>query len=173
MNTVSKGLIKVLLLSAILISVHKINYCQYFPDTTDHHRGKNGLEYMEASTLADIPGKNSSENDQLTLQPRTWNWISFPRLVREGNGTVSSVDQLENIAPFPTTGQMTHWVPINQGTQSILWNEHVYTGNLINIQSTLGYKLETSNHDVAILRMSGTVRAPETTEPLSATGLTY
>ncbi|MDX9905265.1 MAG: T9SS type A sorting domain-containing protein [Bacteroidales bacterium] len=110
-------------------------------------------------------------NDQLTLQPRTWNWISFPRLVREGNGEVYAMELLENIAPFPTTGQMTRWVPINQGTQSIVWNEHVYTGELINVQSTLGYKLETSNHEVAILPMTGTVLAPETMMPLFADGL--
>ena len=120
--------------------------------------------------LGNISKVNCSD-DQLILQPRTWNWISFPRLEREGNGEVSTVEQLENIAPFPDNITMTRWVPLGQGTIDKVWNGIIWTGNLNTVQSTLGYKLETNNPGVSALPMTGTVLAPETTMPLYADGL--
>jgi len=100
--------------------------------------------------------------DQLTLQPGIWNWISFPRLDRVGNNPVLAQNVLLNIDPFPTYLQMTNLPPHTPilGEQNIVYDGINWSGDLTQIQSTLGYKLETDNTTISYLPMEGTQLDP-------------
>jgi hypothetical protein len=98
-------------------------------------------------------------DDQLTLQPRTWNWLSFPRLDQE-NSPVDAVPVLQGIHAFPEYLQMQN-KPLQDadpGTISITYHApNEWTGELNKIQSKFGYKIETDNHAVSYLTMTGSV----------------
>jgi len=106
-------------------------------------------------------------SEQLTLQPRIWNWISFPRLEREGNGTFPSETLLGGIIQFPIPLQMIHLDPEHQQTYDKTYNlTQGWSGNLVNVKSSLGYKIQTQYPEIAELPMTGTILSPETTFPL-------
>jgi hypothetical protein len=109
----------------------------------------------------------TNSDDHLILQPRTWNWISFPRLDREGNEPVPSQALLENIDPFPSYLQLKHYLAYYDENKDKTYDlETGWSGDLENVQSTLGYKLETDNETVSTLPMTGTVLDAGTTMPL-------
>jgi hypothetical protein len=107
--------------------------------------------------------------DQLTLQPRTINWLSFPRLERQDNNPelndpVLAQSVLVNIDPFPPYIHMTNLPPqksvgLEEYIEYHTWTPH-WTGSLIDIYSTRGYKLETSNSNISYLPMEGTQLDP-------------
>jgi hypothetical protein len=102
-------------------------------------------------------------NDQITLYPKTWNWLSFPRLEREANDPVPSQPLLMNISPFPETYiHMKHLTPIDQNIIEKNYDNPDWSGDLEEVRSTLGYKIETSNDDLSILPLTGTVLDPGT-----------
>lgn len=105
-------------------------------------------------------------DDQLVLQLRTWNWISFPRLARAGNDPVSSQEQLENIDPFPTYLQLKHFLAYFDQTIDKTYLDPIWSGELLAVHSTLGYKLETNNQALSTLPITETVLDPGTTMPL-------
>jgi hypothetical protein len=104
--------------------------------------------------------------DQVTIYPETFNWISFPRLEREGNDPVLSQPLLEQITPFPTYLRLLHRDPEYQYFLDKTYQEHSWSGELENVRSTLGYKLETNNQGPSVLPLSGTILPSETTLPL-------
>jgi len=106
-------------------------------------------------------------NDQITLQPRIWNWLSFPRLEREGNGSFPADSVLKKIIPFPSSLQMIHLDPEHQNLIDRTYHYLIgWSGFLNSVKSSLGYKLETHNPGVSVLPMTGTILSPETTFPL-------
>lgn len=116
--------------------------------------------HSKITAVENLPG------ELITLQPRTWNWISFPRLDRQGNDPVASQPLLEGIVEFPNELQLLHKVPLSQNEIFKKYSQEQWSGNLHDVQSTLGYKLETDNSGVSYLPMSGTILDPETTMPL-------
>jgi len=99
--------------------------------------------------------------DNITLLPETINWISFPRLDRDNNDPVLVQPVLENIDPFPDHLSMTNLPPQEEEEISIEYtnNQWIVSG-LTHIQSTRGYKLETSNTELSFLPMEGTQLDP-------------
>ena len=93
-----------------------------------------------------------------------WNWISFPRLERDGNEPVAAESVLINIEPFPTLG----WLELKgnyMGNNVYLTyddGEWDLTHGLSEIQSTAGYKLHTSNTNNSYLPLDGSRLAPDT-----------
>jgi len=87
-----------------------------------------------------------------------WNWVSFPRLERDGNDPVFAPDVLQNIEPFPTYLEL-------QGEDDV-YLEYIYGdwdfNGLDNIKSTSGYKLWTDNTDDSYLPLYGSRVAPDT-----------
>jgi hypothetical protein len=100
-------------------------------------------------------------SDQIVLKPETINWISFPRLERDNNDPVLAQPVLENIDPFPDHLSMTNLPPQEEEKVSIEYaNNQWIPSGLTHIQSTRGYKLETSNTELSFLRMEGTQLDP-------------
>jgi hypothetical protein len=103
-------------------------------------------------------------NDQITLQPRTWNWISFPRLLRGGNNAVPSVPLLMSVSPFPEDYlHMKHLTLYYQTTIYKNYDNPSWSGELNDVRSTLGYKIETSNAGLSYLPLTGTALESGTT----------
>lgn len=100
-------------------------------------------------------------SDQILLKPETINWISFPRLDRDNNDPVLAQPVLENIDPFPDHLSMTNLPPQEEEEITIEYtnNQWIVSG-LTHIQSTRGYKLETSNTELSFLPMEGTQLDP-------------
>jgi hypothetical protein len=106
---------------------------------------------------------NTIPSWNLDLTPG-WNWISFPCLERAGNDAVPSLPLLMSVSPFPEDYlHLKHLIPINQNTIYKNYDNPTWTGILDEVQSTLGYKIETSNDDLTILPLTGTVLDPGTT----------
>lgn len=113
--------------------------------------------HSNVSMINDIP------NEKLFLK-NGWNWVSFPRLERQGDDPVPARPLMESIDPFPTYLQMINR-PLQVSeppTYAITYSNENWTGDLVNVQSTFGYKLETDNEDVSYLPMTGSVLDPET-----------
>lgn len=108
-------------------------------------------------SIVECPG------DEIVLQPGVWNWISFPRLKRE-NGDPLARPIMESIRPFPTHLSMINrpLQDANPLTYDITYNYPSWYGDLENVKSTFGYKLETTNNVISYLPMTGTVLDPET-----------
>ena len=137
----------------------------------------NQIYYDENYNYLFIPNQFFSDfykinlpNDYLTILPgqghELWNWISFPRLERQNNdpnnnNPVPAQPILENIDPFPTSLTMTN-MPLQSFTEkSISFNSSTgWSGDLEVVQSTLGYKLNTSNIVNSYLPMEGTQLNP-------------
>ncbi|MBC8526477.1 MAG: C10 family peptidase, partial [Candidatus Cloacimonetes bacterium] len=98
-----------------------------------------------------------------------WNWVSFPRLPRDGNEPVAAPDVLENIEPFPTELELKGFGNVNMGYYEGDW----YYNGLYDIQSTFGYKLHTSNTDNSYLPLYGSRVAPDTPITLIASVYSY
>lgn len=75
--------------------------------------------------------------ERLPLQ-NGWNWKSFPRMERVGNDFAASIPVLERINYFPVLELTLLGFPSYQ----LQFDGEYWTGNLNNIQSTKGYKLE-------------------------------
>jgi hypothetical protein len=103
--------------------------------------------------------------DYITLQPGKWNWLSFPRLEREDDDPVLARPVMESIDPFPTYLNMLNR-PLQENDPPTYYIKHDeiqgWTGDLENVQSTFGYKLETDNEDISYLPMTGSVLDAET-----------
>jgi len=100
--------------------------------------------------------------DQIQLS-EGWNWISFPRLDRDNNDPVLAQPVLENIDPFPDHLSMTNLPPQEEEEEILEFNINntpPWSGDLTFIQSTRGYKLETSNTELSFLPMEGTQLDP-------------
>jgi len=127
------------------------------------------MVFDESSNYLYIPNQGlgnisivQCSKDEIALQPRVWNWLSFPRLEREDNNPVPAQNVLLNIDPFPPYLQMTNLPPQSYEEENIeyhTWTPH-WTGDLNEIYSTRGYKLETSNTYVSYLSMEGTQLDP-------------
>jgi len=89
----------------------------------------------------------------------SWNLVSFPRLERDGNDPVYAPDVLQNIEPFPTYLKL---LGQGDGYLEYVFGNWDLTHGLSNVQSTSGYKLETSNEDNSYLPLSGTRLSPDT-----------
>ncbi|MEA3475175.1 MAG: right-handed parallel beta-helix repeat-containing protein [Candidatus Cloacimonadota bacterium] len=97
-----------------------------------------------------------------------WNWVSFPRLERDGNEPVAADSVLMNIEPFPTLG----WIELKgQGGVLKYYDETWHPVGLENIVSTSGYKLRTSYTDNSYLPLDGSRLAPDT--PITLLGEPY
>ena len=78
-----------------------------------------------------------AHTDKIGLQDG-WNWISFPRLERVGNDYTPTIPVLERVNYFPDL-DMTLW------DQAGLYKNYQFpnwTGDLDNVRSTKGYRLE-------------------------------
>lgn len=138
-------------------------YLSLLPVKLLPHSAFNPVDFVKDSVRSDI---DTIDTKSLTLHPG-WNWISFPRLDREGNGTYPADSVLMKIIPFPTSLQMAHRDPESQQfIYKTYDNINGWSGLLADVKSSLGYKLETNNTGVSVLQLTGTVLAPETTFPL-------
>jgi len=126
----------------------------------------NNTMYIPNGAHSTVSKVGFTANEALYLKPGTWNWISFPRLDRQGNDPVPSQPLLEGIVEFPEYLQLLHMDPEDQYEIYKQYSGENWSGDLNYVQSTLGYKLETDNAGVSYLPMSGTILAPETTLPL-------
>jgi len=99
-----------------------------------------------------------------------WNWVSFPRLPREGNEPVAADSVLENIEPFPPEMELELQ---GEGGVNLIYDEEWYFNGLENIVSTSGYKLHTSNTDNSYLPLDGSRLAPDTPITLIASDYSY
>ena len=129
----------------------------------------NELLFDNENHVVDIPnGEFSSISrlgvsfERLPLKDKV-SWISFPRLERFDNNPVPSQERLEKIAPIPTYIHLTHYFPENEQTYDKTKINNQWTGDLIEIISTLGYKLETDNIGISVYSLPGTVLNPNTT----------
>ncbi|MCK9617304.1 MAG: T9SS type A sorting domain-containing protein [Lentimicrobiaceae bacterium] len=99
--------------------------------------------------------------NEIPLDQASWKWLSFPRLQRTGNDPVNAQNLLSTITPFPEGINFLGWNnPGDYGTwlnydQITNWTSYY----LNTIQSTLGYKIYTtdSDHRKSILPTPGTV----------------
>jgi hypothetical protein len=99
-----------------------------------------------------------------------WNWVSFPRLQRDGNEPVAADSVLMNIEPFPTYLELKGYV--NGAYVNLIYdNEYWYHYGLYDIVSTSGYKLWTSNTDNSYLPLDGNRLAPDI--PITLLGEPY
>ena len=105
--------------------------------------------------------------DEILALKKGWTWISFPRLERYGNDLAESIPVLEQIGCFPVKLGM-YYSPKNQNP---LWIEYdpedpadPWYGDLLSIQSTLGYKLEViaQNEECLYLPLVGSRLHPDT-----------
>jgi len=106
---------------------------------------------------------DTTDTYHLTIHPG-WNWISFPRLDRDINDPVPSQPVLENITLFPSYLQMLGY-PLQQNDPpqlDITYQNQNWSGQLNDIISTFGYKLETNNESISYLPMTGSILDPST-----------
>jgi len=111
---------------------------------------QNCAENMKKDSLFEkqTPFSNISEikcnKDRLGLQ-NGWNWISFPRMERTGNETDFSETVLGRINYFPELN--LHLIGNPDGTPDKNFFDGLWYGNLNDLYSTSGYKLELSLTD--------------------------
>ncbi|OQX76023.1 MAG: hypothetical protein B6D64_10625, partial [Bacteroidetes bacterium 4484_276] len=88
-----------------------------------------------------MPFSNISEimcyTDRLGLQ-NGWNWKSFPRMERIGNDYYPTIPVLERVNYYPDLNMELREL----GPNYLIFNGDYWYGNLDNVQSTKGYKLE-------------------------------
>ncbi len=104
---------------------------------------------------------NEKPLETITLQPGTINWVSFPRLERQSDGTVDSEFFFESTIPDPSNFfEARH----NEGGVIIdkTYSEGDWSGDLDLVRSSLGYKIRTNHNSQAYIPMTGTVLAPNT-----------
>ena len=77
--------------------------------------------------------------ERLPLQ-NGWNWISFPRLERSDNNTAPSIPVLKRINYYPEL--MLELTENNNGDPYLEYINYVWSGDLTEVRSTSGYKLE-------------------------------
>ena len=133
---------------------------------------ENGLFYDKYNNYLLIPNNYYSNfyrfelaPDQITLNPKTWNWLSFPRLEREGNNSVPSQPLMERIDPFPSYLKMEtrELKAEDPSIIDITYDvDEGWSGELEDVRSTFGYKLYTNNGDISYLPMTGSILDPET-----------
>lgn len=132
----------------------------------------NNMLYDSENHFAYIPNGNKSSIsklgfafDRIHVKDKVA-WLSFPRLERDGNNQVDAQPVLEEIMPFPYYIYINMVnLPLQEETppeMHITHNNQQWDGNLTKIQSTFGYKLETSNYDISYLPMTGSILNPTT-----------
>lgn len=93
-----------------------------------------------------------------------WNWISFPRLERADNNLAPVIPVLDNINYFPGVN-----LELNEnGTNYLRYYNNEWLGNLLDVISTEGYKLDLDilNDNVAPeMKLYGAILDPE--EPIT------
>lgn len=99
--------------------------------------------------------------ETITLQPETINWVSFPRLERQGDGTVDSETFFESTIPDPSNFFEARHL-LEQGLAFKTYSDGDWSGELNFIRSSLGYKIRTNHNSQAYIPMTGTVLAPNT-----------
>ena len=103
--------------------------------------------------------------DRLGLK-NGWNWLSFPRLERAYNNPAPVIPVLERLNYFP----YVELYLIEYGFRELYWNYNGWTGDLITVKSTDGYKL---NHEIVgdgaspAMVLYGAILDPETEIPLN------
>lgn len=99
--------------------------------------------------------------EAIALKPGTINWVSFPRLEREGNGVVISETLFNTIIPDLSDEFIARH---NEGGLIInkTFQNNEWSGNLNFVRSSLGYKISTKHLSQAYIPMTGTVLAPNT-----------
>jgi hypothetical protein len=75
--------------------------------------------------------------ERLPLQ-NGWNWKSFPRMERVGNDFAATIPVLERVNYFPDL----YMKLIDVQDRFLKWEDYNWGGNLNNVRSTNGYKLE-------------------------------
>lgn len=99
--------------------------------------------------------------NEIPLDQATWKWLSFPRLQRTGNEPVNAQTLLSTITPFPEgINFLGLYNPTGDGINLNYDQITNWTSNgLSTIQSTLGYKIYTTDSDnrKSILPTPGTV----------------
>lgn len=95
-----------------------------------------------------------------------WNWISFPRMERNGNDYFEAIPVLERLNVFPCDLRMIY----TDGYEIEYYNEFGYwNGNLNDLQTTKGYKLDIDHPSLNItLDLHGAKLDPETPMQLTA-----
>jgi hypothetical protein len=114
-------------------------------------------------SFQNTPLIDTMDTYNLKIKPG-WNWISFPRLERDG-GDPPAQQVLEKIRPFPSSIYMEN-LPLIEGyyqTQNIAYSGIGWEGDLLDLHSTYGYKYSTSNQYVSYQPMLGTILDPEIT----------
>ncbi|MEA2103892.1 MAG: NosD domain-containing protein [Candidatus Cloacimonadota bacterium] len=100
-------------------------------------------------TFCDM-GCYPSTTDIKSLKGNHWNWVSFPRLEREGNDPVIAYQLLEDMIPFPD--EMT----LMFGDETVLTYEYSNWSNVeYEITSDIGYKLNPQEEGAYILPEPG------------------
>ena len=97
-----------------------------------------------------------------TVQPG-WNWLSFPRLERDyiNNDPVDAQTFLEqNIIPFPEYLEIKNLPPGGDDEQFLFYLYNNWIGNLDEIYSDRGYKLQTNHIEEFTLSSPGTALNP-------------
>ena len=84
-----------------------------------------------------------------------WNWVSFPRLEREGNDPVIAYQLLEDMIPFPEAMTLMYGPDVVLTYVGGLWSDPSYT-----IRSDNGYKLDPQEDGSYILPEPGS-RLPD------------
>jgi len=107
-----------------------------------------------------------AHTDQLPLKSG-WNWLSFPRMERYGNDYFAIVPVLERLNVFPCNLDIHYMdVSINKVYNSVSGN---WTGDLNDLQTTKGYKLDIDNPSLNIeMDLYGAKLDPETPMELTA-----
>jgi len=94
--------------------------------------------------------------DHVRLLPNITNWVSFPRLNREGDNPYPAQDLLLNTTPFPTYLKMTNIPPENIDEVTIEYiAPDFWGGALQEVFSTRGYKVTTDNIQASYIPMEG------------------
>ena len=103
--------------------------------------------------------------ENLVIQPRIWNWISFPRLEYQ---QIFPELILTNINPFPPPNYLYFKnLPLQNETTDILveynYEDGSWEGDMTEINSVFGYKLLTDYAFQSYLPLSGNIIASSTT----------
>lgn len=111
--------------------------------------------------------------ENIVLQPRTWNWLSFPRLDRSnGDPTPEEVLDQDNFSSPYTQLEMDH-LEVDENSEDMTWvtwkqNEGWQHNDLDNVYSPKGYKLHLEEPAERMLALHGTVLDPLTSISLYA-----
>jgi len=105
--------------------------------------------------------QNDCSADELLLQNR-YNWVSYPKLEREGDDPFNTRTLLERLQPLPERLTMEGRFPQNNEEFNFYkLGEEWIEDQIPNVQSTRGYKLNTSD-GFNSLPLYGSILSPDT-----------